>query len=40
MSERKEKVNAAAYREIKSKYRILVENMPYRESEEQGERKE
>jgi hypothetical protein len=40
MSERKEKVNAAAYGEIKSKYRILVENMPYRESEEQGERKE
>jgi hypothetical protein len=31
MSERREKVNAAAYGEIKSKYRILVEDMPYRE---------
>lgn len=40
MSERKEKVNAAAYGEIKSKYRILVENMPYRESEEQTEGQE
>lgn len=40
MSERKEKVNAAAYGEIKSKYRILVENMPYRESSEQAEGQE
>jgi hypothetical protein len=40
MSERKEQINAAAYGEIKSKYRILVENMPYRESSEPVEGKE
>jgi hypothetical protein len=40
MSERKEQINAAAYGEIKSKYRILVENMPYRENSEPAEGKE
>lgn len=36
MMARREKINAAAYREIKSKYRVLVENMPYEYDDGEG----
>lgn len=39
MSDRREKINRAAYREIKSKYRVLVEDMPHREEGDPGEGK-
>jgi peptidyl-prolyl cis-trans isomerase C len=39
MTERREKINTAAYGEIKSKYRILVEDMPYGEGSRAGEEK-
>ena len=37
MTARREQVNTAAYREIKSKYQVLVENMPYEAAAQQGE---
>ncbi len=36
MTARREEVNTAAYREIKSKYQVLVENMPYERGTQQG----
>jgi len=40
MADRREKINRAAYREIKSKYRVLVEDMPHREEGDPGEGKQ